>query len=118
LDKKEALEEKYEIQHKEFRAFWAENPDLHRKGVEAATRYAYESDGITWDDLADLSEHVRNLHARDLKFLEDKERVKRYLGEVDPEVGKGLAEKVIEEQGLSDEEEEDLVGKGSVIWGR
>jgi hypothetical protein len=96
------------VQHKDFRGFWAENPDLHRRGVKAATRCALESEGITWDDLADLSEDVRSLHAGNLEFLEDKERVKSHLGEVDPEVGSKLTEKVIEEQDLSDEEGEGL----------
>jgi hypothetical protein len=108
LDERDRRLEKYESGEKDIRHFGGDNPDLDRKGARTATRCAIESEGITYDDLADLSEDAKSLEVGELKFVEDKERVKKYLGEVDPEVGKELAEKVIEEHELSEEDAESI----------
>jgi hypothetical protein len=100
--------EKYIFENKDFKGFGAENPDLTRKGIKIATRCALESEGITYDHLGDLSEDARHLQSGDLETVEAKDRVKRLLSQVDPEVGEELAEKVIEEHELSGDDAESL----------
>ncbi len=108
LDKRNERLEEYESGEKDLKYFGADNPDLTRRGIKAATRCALESEGITYEDLGDLSEDARRLQAGDLEFVETKDHVKKMLRDVDPEVDKELAEKVIEEHELSKDDAESL----------
>jgi len=107
LNEKKEREDRYIEEKKDFRGFWAENPDLHMKETRTATRCAIESDGLTWDHLIDLSDDTG--HLTDIEYLEQKDRDKNLLKEVDPEVGKEFVENVIEEEEeLSEEGAESL----------
>jgi len=65
--------------------------------------------GVTGDGLGDVAEDMRLIAAQDSESLETKDRVRNLLEQVEPEVGKELTEKVIEEEEeLSEEGAESL----------
>jgi hypothetical protein len=108
VEKVRAAKEKFEAEGKDFKYFWAENPHLVTGWTKISSRIARESVGVSGDDLGDFSEDMRLLAAYDLDALDAKERNKTLLMLVDPEVGKELAEKVIEEEEVSEEGAESL----------
>ncbi len=108
VEKVKAAENEFEAKGKDFKYFWAENPHLITERVRISSRISRESVGITGDDLGDVAEDMRFLAGRDLETLEAKGRARTLLGQVDPEVGKELAEKVIEEEEVSEEAAESL----------
>ena len=108
VEKRRAAIEKSESEGKDLKYFYSDHPHLVTQAVKISSRISRESVGITGNDLGDVAEDMRFLAAQDLESLEAKDRVRNLLEQVDPEVGKELAEKVIEEEELSGEAAESL----------
>jgi len=100
--------EKYISENKDFKGFGAENPDLTTKAIKNATRWALESEGLSYDQLGELSENAGALQTGNLEYVETKDHVKGLLRQVDPEEAKEIAERVIEEHELSEEDEQPI----------
>jgi len=98
--------EKYVSEGKDLKYFGADNPDLARKGIKDATSAGFASVDLSYDQLGDVSEDASALQTGNLKLVETKDRVKGLLRQVDPEVAKEIAERVIEEHELSEEDEQ------------
>ena len=98
VENRKAAEERFEAEGKDFKYFWAENPHLVTEGVKTSSRISRATVGITGDDLGDVAEDMRFLAAQDLESLDAKDHDRNLLEQVDPEVGKELTEKVIEEK--------------------
>jgi len=108
-EKKKAAIEKSESEGKDLKYFFSDHPHLVTEAVKTASRISMATVGVTGDGLGVVAEDMRFIAAQDLESLEAKDRVRNLLELVDPEVGKELTEKVIEEkEELSEEEAESL----------
>ncbi len=106
LERKQKLEDDYESKGKDFRAFWAENPDLSTKARKASTSASLESVGLTWDHLGDLSQDMALLAAeaaRDKNALDRKDQVREFIRDAGPETAQELADRMHEEGRLREE---------------
>jgi len=102
-EKIEKVKEAYDSGRKDYRAFWAENPDLHRKGVKNSVRVDLEKEGLTYDKLADVSEDMGLLAAQDLKALDAKDKIKAFIRNAGPERAQEVADDMLEGKRLSKE---------------
>ena len=107
-EKKKAAIEKSESEGKDLKYFYSDHPHLVTGAVKTASRISMATVGITGDGLGDVAEDMRFIAAQDPESLEAKDRVRNLLEQIEPEVGKELTEKVIEEKELSEEAAESL----------
>jgi hypothetical protein len=79
---------------------------IRPKMRKAATRCGLASVGLTYDDLGDLSEDLEFFATGDLKKLELKDRLKATIEDIGPDAAEELADRMHEEERLSDDTHE------------
>ena len=82
--------------------------ELGTKMARAATRTALESVGITYDHLSDISEDQDILATGDPKLFDLKDQVKEKITELGPEAAQELADRMLEEEKISEESHESI----------
>ena len=82
--------------------------ELGSKMARAATRSALESQGITYDHLGDLSEDQAILSTGDPKLFDLKDQVKHKITELGPDAAQELADRMLEEEKISEESHESI----------
>lgn len=84
---------------------------FHKLGPQkssAATRSGLESEGITWDHLGDLAEDYDIIVSGNTETMDKKVHVKEVIRELGPEASQELADRMYDEEELSEKTHESI----------
>ena len=85
--------------------------EIRPRKKKATTRCGLETVGITFDDLGDLVEDYEALETRDLKIIDQRERLKEAIKRLGPEAAQELADRMYGEKRLDREAYEKISGQ-------
>jgi hypothetical protein len=81
---------------------------LRSEERKAATRCGLASEGLTYDDLGDISEDNSFISKGDPKLMDIKDEIKEVIGSMGPEAAQELADRKLEEGEISKEAHETI----------